>query len=223
MSNAIERYQTQAEFQPRRDDNFEVEDITDIEDNYHPVQWRDGQYTSQRPTSTVPNYGTRFRPSSGESDAQFRERRRDYGSVPTSSRSAERNLPRYTSDQRQYGRQPNSLHIRQPGERPFSSAAYATQRRYRTPSPSPPPPPPPRIRISRQSPPSSPPYSAFRSQSTFTPATRFQTNPGLPSMHHRNDYTSTARPDQYTDARGAQIPRFRTAEGNDAYRRFLSS
>ncbi|KAF7853794.1 uncharacterized protein EAF02_011784 [Botrytis sinoallii] len=107
--------------------------------------------------------------------------------------------------------------------RPFSSAAYATQRRYRTPSPSPPPSPPPRIRISRQRPLFSPPYSPLRSQSTFTPAARFQTDPGLPSMHHRNDYTSTARPDQYTGARGAQIPRFRTAEGNDAYRRFLRS
>ncbi|TGO61331.1 hypothetical protein BCON_0028g00480 [Botryotinia convoluta] len=225
MSNAVQRYQRQAEFQPRPDDNFEVEDITEIEDDHHLVQWNDGQYTSQRPTSTVPNSGTRLRPSSSESDAQFRERRHDYGSVPayTSSGSAEHNFPRYTSDQPRYVRQPNSVHIRQPGERSFSSTAYATQRRYRTPSPSPPPSPPLRIKISRHRPPPSPPYSVFRNQSTFTPAARFQTNPGLSSMNHRYDYMSTARPDQYTGARGAQKTSFRTAEGNDAYRRFLRS
>ncbi|KAF7890658.1 hypothetical protein EAF00_008973 [Botryotinia globosa] len=223
MSNVVQRYQTQAEFQPRRDDNFEVEDITETEDNCHPVQWNDGQYTSQRPVSTVPNSGTRLRPSSSESDTQFRERS-DYGSVPAyTSGRAERSFPRYTSNQPRYGRQPNSVHIRQPGERSFLPTAYAAQHQYRTLSPSPPPLPPARIRISRQRSPPLPPYSVFRNQSTSTPAARFQTDPGLPSMRHRNAYTSTARPDQYTGARGAQVTEFRTAEGNDAYRRFLRS
>ncbi|KAF7934070.1 uncharacterized protein EAE97_008430 [Botrytis byssoidea] len=212
-----------AEFQPRRDDKFELEDITETEDDRHSVQWKDGQYTSQRPISTIPNSGTRLRPSSSESD-QSRERS-DYGSVPayTSSGSAECSFPRYTSHQPRYRRQPNSVHIRQPGERSFLPTAYATQHQYRTPSPSPPPLSPPRIRISRQRSPPSPTYSVFRNQSTFTPAARYQMDSGLPSMRHRNAYTSTARPDQYTGAWGAQVTEFRTAEGNDAYRRFLRS